>query len=227
MKVGILECGVPPEAVAARHGSYAAMVRRMLGHGHEPQVFATLQGVLPDSATACDAYVVTGSPAGVMDDLPWIPPLLEFLRAARGRARLVGLCFGHQAMATAFGGHVEKSPRGWGLGLHAYDVVARAAWMDDATTIRAPAFHQDQVVAAPPGARLLLASEFTPLAGLDYGDAVSFQFHPEFTVPYAVALTEALHERFGAHAAPALASYAAQDDVARVQGWIGRFLAAP
>lgn len=200
------------------------MVRRMLGPGHDAQVFATLQGVLPAAAEACDAYVVTGSPAGVMDDLPWIPPLLDFLRDARGRARLVGLCFGHQAMAAAFGGRVQKSPRGWGLGLHGYDVVARAAWMDDATTIRAPAFHQDQVVAAPPGARLLLASAFTPLAALDYGDAVSFQFHPEFTVPYAVALTEALQDRFGAHAAPALASYAGPDDVARVQGWIGRFL---
>jgi GMP synthase-like glutamine amidotransferase len=227
MKVGILECGVPPEAVAAPHGSYADAVRRMIGPAHDTQIFPALHGVLPDSATGCDAYVVTGSPAGVMDDLPWIPPLLDFLRAARGRARLVGLCFGHQAMAAAFGGRVEKSRRGWGLGLHAYDVVARAPWMDAAATIRAPAFHQDQVVAAPADARLLLTSGFTPVAGLDYGDAVSFQFHPEFTVPYAVALTEALRDRFGERTAPALASYAAPDDVARVQGWIGRFLGAP
>ena len=227
MKVGILECGVPPASVTAEHGSYADTVRRMLGPGHDAQVFTALQGVLPPAPETCDAYVVTGSPAGVMDDLPWIPPLLDFLRAARGRARLVGLCFGHQAMAAAFGGRVEKSPRGWGLGLHAYDVVERAAWMDAAATIRAPAFHQDQVMAAPPGARIALSSAFTPFAGLDYGDAVSFQFHPEFTVPYAVALTEALQDRFGAHAAPALASYAAPDDVARVQGWIARFLAAP
>jgi GMP synthase-like glutamine amidotransferase len=225
MRLGILECGAPPAAFVARHGSFADVVRSMLGR--DATVFAAMQGELPADATACDAYVVTGSPAGVMDDLPWIPPLLDFLRAARGRARLVGLCFGHQAMATAFGGRVEKAAQGWGLGLHEYRVEHRAAWMDEAATIRAPAFHQDQVVSAPPGARLLLTSDFTPVAGLDYGDAVSFQFHPEFTVPYAVALTEALRERFGDHAAPALASYAAPDDVARVQRWIGRFLAAP
>jgi GMP synthase-like glutamine amidotransferase len=161
-----------------------------------------------------------------MDDLPWIDPLLSFLRGARGRARLVGLCFGHQAMAAAFGGRVEKSERGWGLGLHGYDVVARAPWMDETTSIRAPAFHQDQVVVAPAGAQVTLASAFTPLAGLDYGDAVSFQFHPEFTVPYAVALTAALRPKLGELTVPALATYAAPDDVARVQGWIRRFLAA-
>jgi GMP synthase-like glutamine amidotransferase len=225
MKLGILECGVPPADVAALHGSYADAVQRMLGQ--EATVFATLQGELPATASACDAYVVTGSPAGVMDDLPWIDPLLGFLRAARGQARLIGLCFGHQAMAAAFGGRVEKSARGWGLGLQDYRVEARSPWIDQAATIRAPAFHQDQVVAAPPGARVTLASDFTPVAGLDYGDAVSFQFHPEFTVPYARALTEALRPRLGALTDPALASYAAPDDVARVQGWIGRFLAAP
>jgi GMP synthase-like glutamine amidotransferase len=224
MRIGILECGVPPGAVAARHGSYADAVRAMLGR--EATVFAALHGELPAGPSACDAYVITGSPAGVMDDLPWIDPLLGFLRAARGRARLVGLCFGHQAMAAAFGGRVEKAAQGWGLGLHAYDVTHRAPWMDEAATIRAPAFHQDQVVEAPPGARVTLASAFTPLAGLDYGDAVSFQFHPEFTVPYARALTEALRPRLGDLTDPALASYAAPDDVARVQGWIARFLDA-
>ena len=225
MRIGILECGVPPADVVARQGDFADAVRAMLGR--DATVYAAMHGVLPETATACDAYVVTGSPAGVMDDLPWIAPLLSFLRAARGRARLVGLCFGHQAMAAAFGGQVEKSERGWGLGLHGYDVVARAPWMDDAATIHIPAFHQDQVVAAPPGARVTLASDFTPFAGLDYGDAVSFQFHPEFSVPYALALTESLRGRLGAAlTTPALASYAAPDDVSRVQGWITRFLAA-
>lgn len=225
MRVGILECGVPPADVVARHGNFADAVRAMLGR--DATVFAAMQGELPATAAACDAYVVTGSPAGVMDDLPWIPPLLDFLRAARGRARLVGLCFGHQAMAAAFGGRVEKAAQGWGLGLHAYDVLHRAPWMDDATGIRAPAFHQDQVVEAPPGARVTLASDFTPLAGLDYGDAVSFQCHPEFTVPYALALTEALRPKLGELTEPALASYDAPDDVARVQRWIARFLDAP
>lgn len=229
--VGILRCGEPPEALRAEHGSYDDMVRRLLGPGREAEVFdATRPGGLPPVG-AHAALVLTGSPAGVYDDLPWIPPLLAHLRAARGRARLVGLCFGHQAMAVAFGGRVVKSPKGWGVGVHRYAVVARANWMDDgdAREVRAPASHQDQVVEPPPGARVTLASDFTPFAGLDHGDAISFQFHPEFTPGFGRALVEATRDRYGARAAPALASYEGPSptDNARVARWIGRFLDAP
>ncbi len=42
-------------------------------------------GALPASVTACDGYVLTGSPAGKYEDLPWIPGLIRFLRNARGK----------------------------------------------------------------------------------------------------------------------------------------------
>jgi len=32
--------------------------------------------------------------------------------------RLVGICFGHQLVAQAFGGKTEKSEKGWGVGVH-------------------------------------------------------------------------------------------------------------
>lgn len=226
-RIGILGCGEPPAPLRATYGCYADMVARLVGPGSDTEVFDATAGVLPPDAAACDGYVVTGSPAGVYDDLPWIPPLLDFLRAARGRAKLVGICFGHQAMAQAFGGEVTKSPKGWGLGVHRYDVVARAPWMDDAQVIRAPASHQDQVIVAPPGARVTVASDFTPLAGLDYGDAISFQFHPEFTAQFGRALIESRRDRYGPLAETAIASYRDPGDGARVAAWIGRFLATP
>src|SRR3546814_14651521 len=78
-----------------------------------------------------DGYVITGSPAGVYDGLPWIMRLIAWLREAKGRTKLVGICFGHQVMAQAFGGNVAKADTGWGIGLHRYDVNERASWMDD------------------------------------------------------------------------------------------------
>ena len=226
MTIGILQCGAVPRSLAPVHGSYGAMMRGILGPDRETRVYDVTAGALPDDPARCSAYVITGSPAGVYDKLPWIADLLGFLQGARGRARLVGICFGHQAMAQAFGGAVIKSPKGWGVGLHRYDVAHRAAWMDDADHVDVPASHQDQVTALPPGARVTLASAFTPFAGLDYGDAISFQFHPEFSPGFAAALIEAEPERYGALARAAIASHTRPDDCARVGGWIGRFLDA-
>jgi GMP synthase-like glutamine amidotransferase len=225
MSVGILQCGDVPAGLEA-YGPYGRMVATLLERPGEARIFDVQQGALPASADACRAWLITGSPAAVYDDLPWIAPLLGFIRAARGRAPMVGVCFGHQAIAQALGGRVEKSARGWGIGVHEYAVRQQAAWMDEGTpSVRIAASHQDQVVAAPPGARVTLASDFTPFAGLDYGDAIGFQAHPEFTPAFARALIESRAVGHGALAGPALASLNAGDDRARVVGWIRRFLA--
>jgi len=206
------------------------MFMRLLGvETHDWRVYAVDEGRLPGAPEDCDAYIVTGSAAGVYDEDPWIAGLLDFLRATKGRAKLVGICFGHQAMAQAFGGKVIKSPKGWGIGAHDYRIVGREPWMEGPDTLRLPASHQDQVVEVPPGAEITVASSFTPIAGLVWRDqpAISFQPHPEFEPAYARALIEARRGRVypNEDADRAVASYEAADDRARVGGWIGRFLA--
>ena len=228
--IGILETGVPPTDLAARFGAYDAMVRRMLGDGFSYRTYRVREGELPADPADHAAYVITGSSAGVYDDLPWIAPLQSFIRAAQGRARMVGLCFGHQVMAEALGGRVEKSDKGWGLGLHDYDVLRAEPWMDEAPPrIAVAASHQDQVIAAPAGATVLASSAFTPYAALVYagGDAVSFQFHPEFESGMAKALVELRRDWLPdtAEADRMLASLDAPGDAARVGGWIRRFVA--
>lgn len=100
--------------------------------------------------------------------------------------------------------------------------------MEDAPAhVRVPASHQDQVVRLPPGARVTADSTFTPYAGLDYGDPISFQFHPEFDPAFGAALVEERRDRYGALADPAIASYGQPNDCARVGRWISRFLAVP
>ncbi|MGH2928350.1 MAG: glutamine amidotransferase-related protein, partial [Solirubrobacteraceae bacterium] len=118
MRIGVLETGSPPEALAPRFGDYPAMFRALLGEGFDWLACDVQHGPAPGRPEDADAWIVTGSSAGVYDGEPWIGRLMEFLRAARGRSRLIGVCFGHQAMAESFGGKVIKSPRGWGVGLH-------------------------------------------------------------------------------------------------------------
>ena len=226
MKVAILETGTPPGKLAEQFGDYPTMFARMLGPEFEIERFDVAAGLLPDDPEDHAAYLITGSPAGVYESLPWIAPLCDFIRAA-GHAKMVGICFGHQVMAEALGGHVEKSDKGWGAGLHLYSVVQREPWMDGSEPIAVPASHQDQVVVQPPNTGIVAQSSFTPFAGLAWTDrpSISFQFHPEFSPGFAKAL---IQKRYDIVPDPeeAIASLDAPNDNDRVAGWIRRFLKA-
>jgi GMP synthase-like glutamine amidotransferase len=228
IKVGILQTGGPPPPLHDRFGSYSAMVQELLGPQHEFATFDVRTGELPSRAGSFDAYVITGSASGVYDADAWIGTLKDFVRSASDAAALVGICFGHQLLAEAFGGQVVKSPRGWGIGLHRYDVHDRAAWMDDARSIAVPASHQDQVVQLPPDARVLGGSEFTPYGIVEYPQrrAMSLQSHPEFTPEYAAALIELRrNSKYSPEQADlALETLREPNDRARVGGWLARFL---
>jgi GMP synthase-like glutamine amidotransferase len=227
MEIGILRTGAPPGDLAARFGTYEEMFARLLGPGFSARTWDVEKGELPATAGAAPAYLVTGSPAGVYEPLAWISPFLEFLRRARGEAKLVGICFGHQAMAEAFGGRVEKSERGWGIGLQDYELRATAPWMGGAPPVRiaVPVSHQDQVVIPPPGARLLAGNLFSPFGMFEYegGSAISMQFHPEFEPDYAKALIEARRDRLPDPDA-AIASLDRPNDAALIGEWIRSFL---
>jgi GMP synthase-like glutamine amidotransferase len=227
MKIGILVTGRPPSALVSRFGDYADMFRILIGPRFETSAYDVVAGDFPAAPADQDAYLITGSPAGAYDDRPWIDPLTTFLRAARGEAKLVGICFGHQIMAEAFGGRVEKSERGWGIGLQTYDVREREPWMDSVSRIAIPVSHQDQIVVQPPATRIVAANAFSPFGMLAYDDqpAISMQFHPEFEPDYSRALIEG-RRAFLPDPDAALASLDAADDRARVAEWIRRFLAA-
>ncbi len=231
MKIGILETGRPPAPLVPEYGDYPSMFVNLLenaGLEADTTSFDVKVGELPEHPAAFDAYLITGSAAGVYEDLPWIGPLEQFLVAAKGRAKLVGICFGHQIMAQAFGGKVIKSPKGWGIGLQRYDLFEREPWMDGAAPVAVAVSHQDQVVEPPPGARAVAGNDFCPFGVLAYDDqpALSLQHHPEFEPAYAKALIERRLETVfdAATGQAAIESLDAPNDRARVGGWIRAFL---
>jgi GMP synthase-like glutamine amidotransferase len=225
MRIGILETGKPPGDLLARFGGYPGMFAELLGPGFEIASYDVELGELPAAPDAHEAYLVTGSPAGVYDDLPWMAPLKDFLRGAKGNAKLVGVCFGHQIMAEAFGGKVEKSERGWGVGLQRLQVCGSAPFLSGERSVSIPASHQDQIVVQPPATRVIAANAFSPFGVLAYQDqpALSMQFHPEFTPEFAKALIDRRRDALPDPGA-AKASLDQPNDREALAGWIRRFL---
>jgi GMP synthase-like glutamine amidotransferase len=223
MKVAVLETGYPPGNLADEFGDYPKMFAHLLGPGFEIDSFDVQAGELPEAA-GHHAYLITGSPAGVYDPLPWIEPLKQFIRSADG-AKMIGVCFGHQAMAEALGGNVGNSDKRCGAGLHRYTVGHSDSRHGTAGTIAIPASHQDQVIVQPPNTQVVAASDFTPFASLAWTDrpAISFQFHPEFSPEFAKALIEKRFDRVN-DPEGALASLDAPNDNQAVAGWIRNFL---
>ncbi|MET3927536.1 gamma-glutamyl-gamma-aminobutyrate hydrolase family protein [Devosia sp. 2618] len=231
MKLTIIQTGDVPASLRDQFGPYRRMFETMFdatGQGFTYDMVAVSDGApFPDPASL-DGIVITGSAAGVYDDLPWLNPLRAFIREAYGRRTpMLGVCFGHQIMADALGGDVRLSEKGWGLGRHTYRVKSRPDFMRTAPQSLAVACsHQDQVITPPKEAEVFMASDFTPNAGLVYhnGAAISFQPHPEFDDDYAIALAELRRGKAPDEVVDtAIASVAKRSDSGEVAGYIGQF----
>jgi GMP synthase (glutamine-hydrolysing) len=246
LTIGILETGRSREALTATHGGYIDMFRALFAEAAPElsfRVFAILDDQFPDTVTACDGWLITGSRHGVYENLPWMIRLQAFLREAVAAARpVVGICFGHQILAEALGGRVQKSDRGWGIALHHYRLAETPAWMgaDGGTASMAlNAMHQDQVERLPVDndslhTHVLASSEFCPYAALRYARpsdgkdlALSFQAHPEFGTAYEGDLIGVLAgTAIPQEQADAALSTLGQGDAPeqqRIARWIGAF----
>ncbi|MFK4826183.1 type 1 glutamine amidotransferase [Paenochrobactrum sp. BZR 588] len=182
MRIGIIETGLPPEECQAEFGTYPVMIENWLKPVLAQADFETISIVsgekLPENPAQFDAYVISGSRHGVYDPIEWIKSLEDFLICLRDKKIPVcGICFGHQIMAQAYGGVVEKSTKGWGFGTQTYQL--------DQESDPVLVLHQDQVVKAPLQAKPAGGNDFCPLGVLRYDfPAISVQFHPEFSTGY-------------------------------------------
>lgn len=195
MKIGILTCGHVDPPLSDDHGQYADMIETSL---FEVNIAFTFQnydatkGELP-KLDECHGFIITGSVHNAYDDHPWILMLIDWvIRCEAQRKPLVGICFGHQLIARALGGKVQKSEKGWGLGSYEVQVRAQKKWMNlSVDTARLLVSHQDQVTIVPKGVKVIAGNDFCPNFMLVKDNHLfTVQGHPEFSVPFTLKLVE-------------------------------------
>ena len=186
MHVVILTAGEPPREIRAVRGTFAQWIALGLGPSARCTSYdvraQSTQPPLPGPRDA-DAFVMTGSSASVTERAPWMLRAEELLRRiAAARVPLLGICFGHQMIAQALGGLVERNPRGREIGTVRLERLA-----DDPLFAGLPrvfdvnATHVDAVTRLPPGAEVLATTALDPAACFRVGPRVIVvQFHPEF-----------------------------------------------
>jgi GMP synthase (glutamine-hydrolysing) len=135
-----------------------------------------------------DAAVVTGSKSSVYWDEPWIDALVDWIEGAAGRMPILGVCYGHQALAEALGGRVEAMADielGYREISHSGDDPLLSGLDSPFVAFET---HSDRVVELPPDA--------TPIAENDRGvqafrrgDCWGVQFHPEYDRSSAETVT--------------------------------------
>lgn len=185
MHIGILQCGHFPTAEGFPKQSYGDLYQTFLaGRGMTFRTWSVVDMDFPERTDAADGWLITGSKHGAYEDLPFIAPLEQFLRDAyTADCPIVGICFGHQILAQALGGTVEKFADGWALGRQNYDLEGQ--------TVALNAWHQDQVTSTPAEATTIGRNDFCAHAALRYkGRAFSVQAHPEFTDDHVALLLQ-------------------------------------
>ncbi len=175
------------------------MFQRLLpGLSFEP--YYACNGHLPNTVHDHEAYLCTGSRHSVYDEAVWIERLSLFVKAIHDQQKkFVGICFGHQMIAHALGGRVEKSAGGWCVGVHRFEAVSHEPWMDPVESgHNLLMLCQDQVMELPENSRVLSTSEHCKTGMFLTGDhMLGIQAHPEFSKEYNQAVFTSRKERIG------------------------------
>jgi len=229
VNLGLLLCDHVAAPFLSVSGDYPEMFGAWLsGSPFNLRVYDVCAGQFPQSLDECDAYITSGSGCSAYDDIEWILRLKRFLVEARGEGKpFIGICFGHQIMAEALGGKVEKSEYGWGVGVRPMEIIRHEPWMQPHTSrISLHYMHQDQVTELPANAVVIASSEHCPIAAFRVGETMlGIQAHPEFTSNYSRALLNDRTARIGADRVnEALSTLDVPTDQSLVSLWLASFL---
>src|SRR4029079_6289460 len=119
-KIVVIKTGEPVPKVAAERGQFADLIVGAIGDAFQGEyAVVDIRTEAPPDPRADALFVITGSAANVPHREPWMLRAEAWLReVVAARTPTFGICFGHQLLAQALGGEVQKNPRGREMGTH-------------------------------------------------------------------------------------------------------------
>lgn len=194
MRFCLLKADYVNDNLLDKHGDLPDMFEQYMENvvKAEWETFELRFGEFPNGDNHYDAIFISGSRYSVNANLPWVATAQNYIRSISDTTTIIGHCFGHQLLASSFGGTVQALPTFSNVGLRTVNFVKRPAWEPVCPENMSLLFnHSEQVVGLPNGAVVLAGDDICATQMIHYRpNVIGIQAHPEYTVSYQEALME-------------------------------------
>lgn len=211
--------------------SVAKLDERFAGWGLSVDRYWAYNSEFPDSLDSYDGIFLSGSPHGAYEDIDWINREHDLIRQAADKdIPMLGICFGHQILASALCGRDQVYRRSY-CEIGYEDLPTTDAIKDDALaqdlgeTVRMFVWHNDEVRGDHPDMVVLAYSAICPNHVWRHRTARAWgiQGHPEVTQTQAPIWFEQNRERMRDDGGDVDAFIAQSDPALEAKSMITRF----
>lgn len=189
-KILIIKTGTTFDSIRSVYGDFEDFIIRACGIDKKDALIfpAYKERLIPVKkiATSVSSAIITGSHSMVTEMEDWTADLCGWIRefAAEGLP-VLGICYGHQLLAKAWGGVVDYHPCGRESGTVSISLTQRGL-KDRLLDVCPEHFiahvsHAQSVIKLPEKADVLAYNDFEPHHAFNVdGNVWGVQFHPEF-----------------------------------------------
>jgi len=161
--------------------SLSLITCKLIGDKIDSLVFDPLKGFPADFPNSTAGVIVGGGLPSVNDPKDWIAKEINLImRAASLRLPILGICFGHQLIAKAFGSEVIRGQRMVGFA-NIVKIKDSPIFNNLPQSWRSPIYHQDRVSFVPEDFELIATSDYCEIQAMQHSKLPiwTVQFHPE------------------------------------------------
>lgn len=187
MKILIIKTGSTFKSIHKKYGDFEDFIINQLDIPRDNVVTCAVykENFIPNIENF-SGVIITGSHSMVTDKEDWSTYAVNWLRDSSTKdIPILGICYGHQLIAEAFGGLVDYHPKGSEVGT--VDVTLTAEGERDLLlgvlpkTFPAHVAHSQTALKPPLNASILAYNNFEPHHAFCINKCIwGVQFHPEF-----------------------------------------------